>query len=210
MTPGHVAYGMWAAYGTRTSPATVDAWEHGVGAPDETELTALAGALWCSSADLLSCPSTLREFRLTKGLALPDAALAAGMEQAVYEQVEETGEWTGNDRQADALAAALQLPLEAVLSLTGKADELAELLRNAVTGRWQPYVRQVGKLVPLPRAELSPVLRDLHGAYQSATAGSLAWSAAEAPEEAAATGRDFLDDILRHFWQRTRSASGTA
>lgn len=210
LTPGHVAYGMWAAYGTRVSPHTVAAWERGVGAPDEGELGALAGALWCSPADLLNSPGTLREYRLAKGVAPADAALAASMDTAAYEHVEATGEWSGTDRQASALAAALGLPLDVLLELTGKAEKLAELLRSAVTGRWQPYVRPVGKLVPLPRRELETVLRAMHGSYQSATAGSLNWGAAQgsAPEDTGAAGRDFLAEILDQFWRRTRPGSG--
>lgn len=201
MTPEHVAYGMWAAYGIQVSPATVAAWEAGSGTPAEDQLTALAGALWCSPGQLLGSPGTLREYRLARGLALPDAALAAGMEQAAYQEVERTGAWTGTERQATALAEALQLPLEVWLSMTGRAAELAALLRDAVTGRWQPYVRPVGRMVPLPRAELATVLRELHSAYQAATAGSLRWGAGEAPEESAEAGRAFLDDILDHFWE---------
>ncbi|MGW8379651.1 helix-turn-helix transcriptional regulator [Streptomyces sp. ODS28] len=209
MTPGHVAYGMWAAYGLRVAPKTVAAWEQGVGAPDESQLTALAGALWCAPGDLLGSPSTLREHRLARGLAVQDAALAAGIDRAAYERAEATGEWTGTPRQAEALAEALRLPPDVRLALTGEAGRLADLLRSAVTGRWQPYVRPVAKLVPLPRAELSAVLHEMHGTYQSATAGSHVWgSPDEAPEEAAARGRAFLADILDHFWRRAGTGEG--
>ncbi|NLU67072.1 XRE family transcriptional regulator [Streptomyces sp. HNM0574] len=200
MTPQDVAYGMRAAYGAQVTARTVAAWEAGLGTPDESQLTALAGALWCSPADLLSRPTTLREHRLAGGMAVADVARAIGMDAHSYERAEETGAWTGNDGQAALLAHTLGLPPDAALALTGKADRLARLLRDAVTARWQPYLRPVGKLVPLEREELEVVLRALHEQYQSTTAASLSWAADDSSEQAREAGRVFLADILEHFW----------
>lgn len=207
MAPGHVAHGMWAAYGLRVAPETVAAWEQGDGVPSETELSALAGALWCSPGDLLGMPQTLHQHRLAAGMAASDLALLIGMDPFAYERMERRGHWDGDDRQAAALTRALRLPPEAAVELTGRAERLAELLRSAVTTRWQPYASRVAALVPLDRAHLEAVLRDLHRSYQSATAGTLHWGAAGsgAPDATADTSGDFLDGILDRFWRRAEA-----
>lgn len=204
MTTTHVAHGMWAAYGLRVAPRTVDAWEDGDGVPGETELSALAGALWCSPGDLLGAPQTLRQYRMASGMAASDLALLIGMDPCHYERMEQRDRWEGDDRQATALARALRLPPDAALELTGRSQQLADLLRSAVTTRWQPYVRRVAALVPLERAHLHDVLRDLHRAYQSATAGSLHWGSAGSGrrDDGTSAPADFLDGILERFWAR--------
>ncbi|MDG4863789.1 helix-turn-helix transcriptional regulator, partial [Streptomyces sp. T-3] len=54
MAPGHVAYGIRASYGLHhITPDHISAWERGSAAPTATELTALAGALWCAPGELL-------------------------------------------------------------------------------------------------------------------------------------------------------------
>ncbi|MGW7517581.1 XRE family transcriptional regulator [Streptomyces sp. NPDC054796] len=208
LTPENVAYGMGAAYGMRIAPQTVAAWEAGIGAPDPAQLGALAGALWCAPSDLMGRPTTLRGHRLARGLALSDLALRIGMDEEAYARAERDGEWRGDDRRSAALAHALRLPLDAALVLTGKADRLAELLRGAVRARWQPYVGRVAVLLPpeVPRAETERVLRELHGAYQSATAGSLNWASAQGTPGAAGAGGTFLERILDHFWERLGTA----
>ncbi|MDT0380777.1 helix-turn-helix transcriptional regulator [Streptomyces sp. DSM 42041] len=204
MTPAHVAHGMWAAFGLRVPPHTVLAWEEGDGVPGETELPALAGALWCAPGDLLGEPQTLRQHRMAAGMAVPDLALLIGVDPAVYERMEQAGHWDGDDRQAAALARALRLPPDAALDLTGRSAHLAELLRSAVTTRWQSYAGRVADLVPLERSRLEDALRDLHRAYQSATAGSLHWGGAGSgrPDDSATLSADFLDGILERFWER--------
>ncbi|WP_066926827.1 helix-turn-helix domain-containing protein [Streptomyces sp. NBRC 110611] len=203
MTPAHVAYGIWAAYGMRVPAATVASWESGESAPTESELTALAGALWCAPGDLIGTPGTLREYRLAAGLAPDGLASAIGMDQAAYERLEAGGRWRGNDRQAAALAEALGLPLPALLRFTGRDPALTELLISAVTGRWQGYVRPVGKLVPLPRQRIQDVLRELHAEYQAAMTTTLNWGGGDGAEESGEAGRAFLDRILAEFWART-------
>ncbi|MET9292354.1 helix-turn-helix transcriptional regulator [Streptomyces sp. NPDC003077] len=202
MTPTHVAYGIWSAYGIQVSPATVAAWELGEESPTERELTALAGALWCAPADLMGAPGTLREHRLARGLGPEELAQRIAMDAAVYERIETTGEWTGTDRQAERLAAALDLPLRALLHLTGRDTRLAALLRDAVTTRWQAYVRPVGKLVPLPKPRLQNVLRDLYDTYQSHMTGTLVWGDGTSATTSRETGQAFLDGILGSFWER--------
>ncbi|MCW8221275.1 helix-turn-helix domain-containing protein, partial [Streptomyces griseolus] len=74
MAPGHVAYGLGAQYGLRITAETVLAWERGVALPDERELKALAGVLWCAPGELLSEASTLREHRVARGMSPEDLA----------------------------------------------------------------------------------------------------------------------------------------
>ncbi|MDJ1132867.1 helix-turn-helix transcriptional regulator [Streptomyces iconiensis] len=199
MGPADVAYGMHAAYGLDIEPATVVAWEHGELTPDERQLTALAGALWCSAGDLLGEPRTLREFRLARSLSAADVAMEAGMDAAVYARVEETGVWTGDARQAEALAGVLRLPVPAFVELTGRGEELAGLLRRAVTSRWQAYSGPVTRIVPLPRPYVEDGLRALQEAYASVTTASLGWGQASSAGARDAS-RDFMADILDHFW----------
>ncbi|MFD5398786.1 XRE family transcriptional regulator [Streptomyces sp. NPDC127097] len=202
MTPAHVAYGIAAAFGLRIAPETVASWEREEGSPTEAELTALAGALWCTPGELLGAPGTLREYRLALGLAPVDLALRIGMDPGAYERLEAGGAWRGNDRQAAALAEVLRLPLPALLRFTGREGKLAELLTSAVTTRWQAHVRPVGKLVPLPKRQLQDVLQNLHGEYQTIMAGTLHWGEGSSPEESGRAGRAFLDGIVAEFWAR--------
>ncbi|MFI1963762.1 XRE family transcriptional regulator [Streptomyces pathocidini] len=209
MTHSHVAYGIWAAYGVRLGPATVAAWELGEESPTEAQLTALAGALWCAPGDLLGTPTTLREHRMSAGFAATDLALRIGMEPAVYERIERTGEWYGNDRQAGALAEALALPLPAFIGLTGQADRLSELLRSAVTTRWQAYVKPVAKVLGLARGEVEDALRQLHSDYQSRMVGTLNWGVGRSASDSGDAGQIFLDEVLDLFWDRLyRSRDG--
>ncbi len=205
MTPAHVAYGIWAAFGMRTAPETVASWEWGESSPSEAELTALAGALWCTPGELLGAPGTLREYRLALGLAPVDLARRIGMEPSAYERLEAGGKWRGNDRQAAALAEVLRLPLPALLRFTGRDEKLAELLTSAATTRWQAYVRPVGKLVPLPRQQIQGVLQDLHGEYQATMTATLNWGGGGSAEESGRAGRAFLDGIVTEFWARAGS-----
>ncbi|MCF6524960.1 XRE family transcriptional regulator [Streptomyces sp. JJ36] len=204
MTPAHVAHGMWAAYGLRVAPATVASWELGEAEPGEAELPALAGALWCAPADLLGTPSSLRQYRLARGMAVSDLALLVGMQPEEYVQMERDGEWRGDDRQAAALGGALELPPDVLLELTGRADRLAELLRSAVTTRWQAYTGPVADLVAFPRRRLETVLRALHADYRSAAAGSLNWGGAGSSATAQAAAEEFLAGIVDRFWARAR------
>lgn len=210
MTPAHVAYGIWAAYGQRITPATVAAWELGEAAPTETELTALAGALWCAPAELIGTPGTLREYRLARGLAAADLALRIGMDASAYQRLEDGGPWRGNDRQAAALAESLRLPLPALLRFTGQEDRLAELLHSAVTTRWQAYVRPVGKLVPLPKPVVQEVLRQLHEEYQSTMVATLNWGGGGSADESGRAGQAFLGRLVARFWERAGEGADTA
>ncbi|WP_260867307.1 helix-turn-helix transcriptional regulator [Streptomyces sp. SAJ15] len=204
MTHAHVSYGIQAAYGLRVSPATVAAWELGEAFPDENELMALAGALWCAPGDLLGAPGTLREHRVAQGIAPADLAMRIGMDPYEYERMESSGVWTGNDGQAANLAEVLKLPLRAFFQVTGRDEALAGLLRSAVDTRWQAYVRKVAKLVPLPKPRIEQALKSLHGDYQARMAATLVRGATA--DNAAADARAFLDHIVEHFWDRIDAA----
>ncbi|WP_372348675.1 helix-turn-helix domain-containing protein [Streptomyces sp. KL116D] len=205
MAPGHVAYGMRASYGlAHITPEIIVAWERGEAAPTAAELTALAGALWCSPGELIGAARTLREHRLAHGIAPEDVARAVGMEIHSYLRMEETGEWRGNDRQSSALAEILRLTPRAFATVTGRDGQLAELLRSAATTRWQGYVRPLTRLVPVQRREADDVLHEMHLEYQALMAATLSWGGGSSPGSGDA-GRAFLERILDEFWSRIRN-----
>ncbi|GGT29947.1 DNA-binding protein [Streptomyces kurssanovii] len=202
MAPGHVAYGLRAQYGLPVTPETVTAWERGLAVPGTRELTALAGVLWCSPGELLSTATSLREHRIARGLAPDELARRLGMDASAYLRMEESGRWRGNERQTAALAGALGLAPRELLAATGRDKDLADLLRDAVTSRWQAYVRPVGKMLPLERGHLQDVLQQLHADYQSRMVATLSWGAAS--DDTGEPGREFLDRIVDHFWELAR------
>ncbi|QIJ64800.1 XRE family transcriptional regulator [Streptomyces sp. JB150] len=199
MGPEHVAYGMRASYGLPyVTPDLVIAWERGVANPSNPELTALAGVLWCSPGELIGSPRTLKEHRVARGLAPEDVARATGLELLAYQRMEEHDEWRGNDRQSAVLADLLDLDLPAMISVTGREAKLAELLRSAVSTRWQAYVRPVGKIVPLDKHILEGTLQGLHQDYQGHMAATLSWGGGGRDSDV--SGQEFLDRIVEYFW----------
>ncbi|WP_262505408.1 helix-turn-helix transcriptional regulator [Streptomyces sp. TRM68367] len=204
MGPEHVAHDMRVSYGLPyVTPDLVTAWERATTSPSNAELTALAGVLWCSPGELLGRPRTLREHRVTRGLAPEDVARHIGLELHAYLRMEETGTWRGTDRQSAALAELLGLSLPDVVTVTGREAKLADLLRGAVTTRWQAYLRPVAKLAPLERRVLEHALQQLHQDYQGQMVTTLTWGGGTA--DASAAGRDFLDRIVEHFWMTVES-----
>lgn len=201
MGPEHVAYGMRASFGLPyVTPDLVIAWERGLTAPSSPELTALAGVLWCSPADLIGKPRTLREHRIARGLAPEDIARTVGLELLAYLRMEENDEWRGTERQSAALADLLELSLPDFVSVTGRDDRLAEVLRSAMTTRWQAYVKPLAKMVPLDRRLLEDALQQLHQDYQAQMVATLSWAGASSATTSGEAGRDFLDRIIEHFW----------
>jgi len=199
MGPEHVAYGMRASYGLPyVTPDLVIAWERGVASPSSPELTALAGVLWCSPGELIGSPRTLKEHRIARGLAPEDVARATGLELLAYQRMEEHDEWRGNDRQSAALADLLDLDLPAFVAVTGREAKLADLLRSAVSTRWQAYVRPVGKIVPLDKHILEGTLQELHQDYQGHMTATLSWGGGGRDSDA--SGQEFLDRIVEYFW----------
>ncbi|MBY8342594.1 XRE family transcriptional regulator [Streptomyces spinosirectus] len=201
MGPEHVAHGLRTSYGLPyVSPDLVVAWERGQVAPTNPELSALAAVLWCSPGELLGRPRTLREHRLARDLAPEDVARTVGLELSAYLHMEDTDVWRGNERQSTALAELLDLSLPDFVTVTGREAKLAEMLRSAVTTRWQAYVRPIAKAVPLDRRLLEDTLQQLHQDYQGQMVASLSWAAGSAASESGDSGRTFLDRIVDHFW----------
>ncbi|MFF3211701.1 helix-turn-helix domain-containing protein [Streptomyces sp. NPDC002886] len=207
MAPGHVAYGLRAQYGLIVTPETVMAWERGEISPTSAELTALAGVLWCSPGELLAEPVTLREHRIARGLGADDLARRVGVEAGAYQKMEDAGRWKGNERQSAALATALGLTLAQFVTATGKHEELAELLRSAVTTRWQAYGKPLAKLLPVPKAHLERVLEQLHGEYQSRMVATLSWGGGGGEAGNGDAGREYLTDIVERFWSLAGGAA---
>jgi transcriptional regulator with XRE-family HTH domain len=206
MGPEHVAYGMRVSYGLPyVTPDLVVAWERGVTSPTNSELTALAGVLWCSPGELIGKPRTLREHRIARGLAPEDVARTVGHELLAYLRMEDYDEWRGTDRQSAALAELLELTLPDFITVTGRDAKLAELLHSAVTTRWQAYVRPVGKMVPLDRRLLEDALQELHRDYQGQMTATLSWGGGSG--DASDAGRDFLHRIVEHFWTRIQRST---
>lgn len=209
MAPEHVARDLRASYGLPyVTPDLVRAWEQGAMSPTSPELTALAGALWCTPGDLIGRPRTLREHRIARGLAPEDVAPAVGLDLLAYLAMEEDEEWQGTERQSAVLADLLRLSLPDFITVTGKEEKLAELLRSAVTTRWQAHVRHMSKLVPLDKRLIEDTLRDLHEEYQRQMTATLSWGGATAAEHAQQMGEDFLARIVARFWDEVEQ--GTA
>ncbi|MYR42735.1 helix-turn-helix transcriptional regulator [Streptomyces sp. SID5910] len=203
MGPEHVAHGMRVSYGLPyVTPDLVVAWERGLASPGNPELTALAGVLWCSPGELIGRPQTLREHRIARGLAPEDVARAVGLGLDAYLKMEEKEDWRGTDRQSSALADVLGLELPDFVTVTGRDEKLADLLRSAVNTRWQGYVRPVAKIAPLDRQILEEVLQELHQDYQGHMVATLSWGGGGGDSSAA--GRDYLDRIVEHFWTVVR------
>ncbi|MET9505351.1 helix-turn-helix transcriptional regulator [Streptomyces sp. NPDC006622] len=209
MTPDHVAHGLRVSFGLPyATPELVVSWERAATSPSSPELTALAGVLWCSPAELTGHPRTLREFRIARGMAPEDVARAVGQELPAYLRMEESGQWRGTDRQAAVLTQLLGLTLPDLVAVTDREAELAELLRGAVGSRWQAYTKQIGRIVPLDRRLLEAILQQLHHSYQGQMTATLSWGDGSAAGAASDTGRDFLDRITEHFWTAVESNSG--
>lgn len=203
MAPGHVAYGLGAQYGLQISAETVAAWERGLAWPTEYELTALAGVLWCAPGELLTAARTLREHRVARELTPEELAGQLGMSASAYLRMEEAGKWRGNERQSAALSEALGLGASAFVTVSGRDEELAELLRSAVTTRWQAYVKPVSKLAPVERPQVQKMLERMHSDYQALMVSTLSWSSTGAEPEGATgdAGRAFLAGIVGRFWE---------
>ncbi|MGW0935267.1 helix-turn-helix domain-containing protein [Streptomyces sp. NPDC002666] len=207
MAPGHVAYGLGAQYGLRISAETVVAWERGFAWPTEYELTALAGVLWCAPGELLTAARTLREHRVAREMTAEELAGQLGISASAYLRMEESGRWRGNERQSAALSEALGLGPAAFVTVSGRDEELAELLRSAVKTRWQAYVRPVAKLAPLDRALIQGSLERLHSDYQALMVSTLSWSST-GTESSGATGdagRAYLVGIVDRFWETAQA-----
>ena len=205
MAPGHVAYGMRASFGmTHITPGHVTAWERGTALPTPNELTALAGALWCRPSELMGRPRTLREHRIARGMPVPLASRGTGLGLDAYLSMEETGQWAGDKRQSTKLGSLLRLPPRDFITITGMEDELARLLAEAVSTRWQAHIRAIARLVSMERRDLQEPLSTMHHEYQALMAATL--SRAGGTTASGEDGRRYIDNIVNHFWSRLPEA----
>ncbi|WP_079132860.1 helix-turn-helix domain-containing protein [Streptomyces nanshensis] len=200
MAPGHVAYGMRASYGmAHITPDHISAWERGEALPSAGELSALAGALWCAPDELMGRPRTLLEHRLARGKSAQDVARLVGMDLGTYREMEENGRWAGDKRQSANLASVLELPARDFIAITGHEGELARLLTEAVSTRWQAHIRPIAKLTAIDKRELQEPLREMQQEYERLMAATLSRASSSSSAE---EGRRYLDDIVNHFWAR--------
>ncbi|WP_078856935.1 transcriptional regulator [Streptomyces sp. NBRC 109706] len=199
MTPDHIAYSMRASHGApHITPHHIAAWERGTAWPTAHELTALAAALWCAPRDLMGRPRTLLEHRLARGVAAADLARLLGLKLDDYRAMEESGQWTGDQTQAAVLGRVLELSPRDLIAATGYEEELAHLLAEAVSSRWQAHIGAIAKLVSLDRRTLRDPLRTMHQEYQNLAAATLSRAGPTAGE----AGERYLENIVDHFWSR--------
>ncbi|UED87982.1 XRE family transcriptional regulator [Streptomyces profundus] len=198
-TPDHIAYSMRASHGVpHITPHHIAAWERGTAWPTANELIALAAALWCAPSNLMGHPRTLLEHRLSRGIAAEDLARLVGLKLDDYRSMEETGRWAGDKTQTANLGRVLNLPPSDLIAVTGLEDELAHLLTEAVSSRWQAHIRPIAKLIAMDRRELQDPLRTMHQEYQNLAAATLSRAGPTAGE----AGARYLDNIVKHFWAR--------
>ncbi|MFJ1703997.1 helix-turn-helix domain-containing protein [Kitasatospora sp. NPDC088346] len=192
LTPEQVVEGM-AAHGVRLLPAHVIGWETGGIRPSEEEFIALSRALWCPPAQLMAArPASLRDFRLARELSQEQAARRIGVPAQTYERAEVSGRWTGDEEQTRALAHVLGLGLRSLVLVTHRREELDQLLRRVVQGRWQGQLKAVARLVPVDRELLAEVLAELQGEYRV----PMHWGAGTAAAEEAPRG-----PLAERFWE---------
>lgn len=93
-----------------------------------------------------------------------------------------------------------QTPPRDFVAITGLEDELARLLAEAVSTRWQAHIRAIARLISTDRRALQGPLRDMHHEYQTIMAATL--SRAGGTTASGEIGRRYIDDIVNHFWGR--------
>lgn len=165
LTPEQVVSAI-AQLGVHRPVETLLAWESGAVAPTESELFALADALWCPVPVLMDLrPRSLREHRLARQFSAERLALRIGMDPHDYARAENDHRWRGTDRQTLLLADALGLEPDALLRVIGRAAELDDLLRRAVEGRWKQHTAPLARLLGADERAVVQALRTLHQEY---------------------------------------------
>ncbi|MYW05009.1 helix-turn-helix transcriptional regulator [Streptomyces sp. SID3343] len=198
LTFARVAAAM-VAFRVRVPPTDVAAWEAGTARPGEDELLALAEALWCSPAELMGRPETLREYRLGARLSASELARRLGLPEPNYLRAEAENRWRGDERASALLVYELGLDLRGLTEVAGAAPVLRELLRDAALGRWQARVGKVGALLALRRNRVSSVLEVLNDEFASRATLSLSWVPRSDPPERRGSGVD-AQEVFDRFW----------
>ncbi|WP_063775174.1 helix-turn-helix domain-containing protein [Streptacidiphilus anmyonensis] len=195
LSPAMVARSLAEQYAMPVPPAHVIAWETGAAHPTERELIALARVLWCLPGQLMGGRAeSLRDHRLA--LDLPQEEVARRIRVTPREYAKLEVRWTGDRTQTRDLAVALQLSPPALIRACAREEELEELLRRAVDGRWQAQVRPVRDLVPMLSEEwITHALQAL--AAERSTSSAL-WGSNSAPT--AATDEPETEPLER-FWE---------
>ena len=78
-------------------------------------------------------------------------------------------------------------------------EELARLLTEAVSTRWQAHIKEIAKLLSRDKKELKETLRGMHDEYQTLMAATL--MRASANSAAGEAGQLYLANIVDHFWE---------
>ncbi|MEU1512927.1 helix-turn-helix transcriptional regulator [Streptomyces sp. NPDC005811] len=123
MSPHDVAREM-KVLGAPVEPEQVTAWESGTHFPNESQLFALANALWCRTGELMGIeePRTLAEHRLVRQFSVQRLTRTIHMDAALYRKAEAQNRWPGNFRQTLALLHALNISLRQLEAATGPCD----------------------------------------------------------------------------------------
>jgi hypothetical protein len=149
--------------------------------------------LWCLPGHLMGGrEESLRDHRLA--LDLPQEEVARRIRVTPREYAKMELRWTGDRTQTRDLATALQLSAPALIRACHREEQLEELLRRAVDGRWQAQVRPVRDLVPMLSEEsISHALKTL--AAEKATSEAL-WGSSASP----APAQEPDAEPLKRFW----------
>ena len=177
-SPAMVARSLAESYAMPVPPSLVIAWETGAAHPSERELIALARVLWCLPGQLMGGrEESLRDHRLA--LDLPQEAVARRLRVTPREYAKLEVRWTGDRNLTRDLAEVLRLDSPTLVRVCGREEQLEEVLRRAVDGRWQTQVGPVLDLVPtLSERWVAHALQAL--AAEKATSSAL-WGASSTP-----------------------------
>lgn len=188
-----------AAFRTRVTATDVAAWEAGTARPGEPELLALAEALWCSPAELMGRPGTLREHRLGARLSKSELARRLGLPEPLYLRAEADNRWRGDERATAVLVRELSLDLRGLAEVAGAAPVLRELVVDSALGRWQGRVGKIATLLALRRGRVSAALETLNDEFASRATLSLSWVPRSDTDEPRGTTVD-PDEVVDRFW----------
>ncbi|MFD7560668.1 helix-turn-helix domain-containing protein [Streptomyces sp. NPDC059835] len=203
MTVGQAAHAITAYQGRTFPPARLEAWEAGTAVPADSEVRALAAALWCSPVDLVGEPATLAQCRTVVGLSISRTASALGMTRVRWEDAERRNRWRGTAAQTDALLRVLNPPPACFVAACGTSRQLRTLLTEAVNGWWPNHVTAIAGILPVEAVVVREALERLHLTYHrlEADVGASPRTAAAAEAQAA----DFLAHIDLHLWRQLRT-----
>jgi transcriptional regulator with XRE-family HTH domain len=199
-------------HGVRATPHDVEAWEGGHACPDDEQLLALARALWCPVAQLLTRPpDSLREWRLCRDLSRAELARRLRLAEDQVAALERGAlSWPADPEQTQRLAAALELTPRELVAATGNGARLEAALRRAVAGRWRSLADEVWTLVPTLTPDI--VAFALEALSSQVSTAQLPWGSSNTPATApspppsdpSAGGQE--GELTERFWTLTTGA----